>query len=154
MRMLIPAENTNHQHTTNSNCNQIRIMVVNCRSLISSKKKEELQNMIETHKPDIILGIESHLDNTVTSSEVFPDQFHQNLPNVILEGDFNLPHINWQTTTVNPNPQYGKALNEKLIEISNNNNMNQMVNEPTSGQNRKHPRQLWKQNEQQGKKTP
>ncbi|CAC5358528.1 unnamed protein product [Mytilus coruscus] len=59
----------------------------------------------------------------------------QNLPNIILGGDFNLPHINRQTTTVNPNPQYGKALNEKLIEISNNNDLNQMVNEPTRGQN-------------------
>ena len=59
----------------------------------------------------------------------------QTLPNVILGGDFNLPHINWQTNTVNTNPQYGKALNEKLIEISNNNDMNQMVIEPTRGQN-------------------
>ncbi|CAG2231580.1 unnamed protein product [Mytilus edulis] len=208
-----PTENTNHQNINNSNHNQMKVMVVNCRSLISDKKKVELQNLIETHKPDIILGTESHLDNTIASSEVFPDQFQnpyrkdrklgeggvfiavdnnyitteiltgsdcetawckintqgrqplyigtfyrqpcsnidkleeleksincimntsQNLPNVILGGDFNLPHINWQTNTVNTNPQYGKALNEKLIEISNNNDMNQMVNEPTRGQN-------------------
>jgi hypothetical protein len=28
-----------------------------------------------THKPNIILGTESHLENTIASNEVFPDQF-------------------------------------------------------------------------------
>jgi hypothetical protein len=53
----------------------------------------------------------------------------QNLPNIILGGDFNLPHINWQSTTVNTNPQYGKALNDKMVEITNNNDLTEVIND-------------------------
>ena len=202
------------QTTTNAHYKkQLRMMIVNCRSLISDKKKVDLHELIETHKPNIILGTESHLDNTIASNEVFPDQFknpyrkdrklgeggvflavdctyitseitpntncetvwckvsiqgsqplyigtfyrqpnsdideleelekmissitetQQNLPNIILGGDFNLPHINWQSTTVNTNPQYGKALNDKMVEITNNNDLTEVINVPTRGQN-------------------
>ncbi|CAC5388161.1 JAG2 [Mytilus coruscus] len=78
-------ETSHHQkqsyrvQTSNHNYRKLRLgSIYVCRSLISDKKKVELQNLIETHKPDIILGTESHLDNTVASSEVFPEQF-QNL---------------------------------------------------------------------------
>jgi hypothetical protein len=202
------------QTTTNSHYKkQLRMMIVNCRSLNSDKKKVDLHELIETHKPNIILGTESHLDNTIASNEVFPYQFkntyrkdrklgeggvflavdctyitseitpstncetvwckvsiqgsqplyigtfyrqpnsdideleelekmissitetQQNLPNIILGGDFNLPHINWQSTTVNTNPQYGKALNDKMVEITNNNDLTEVINVPTRGQN-------------------
>ena len=180
------------QTTTNAHYKkQLRIMIVDCHSLISDKKKVDLHELIETYKPNIILGTESHLDNTLASNEVFPDQFKKpyrkdrklgegrvflavdstyitseitpstncetvwckvniqgshplyigtfyrqpnsdidkleklekmissitetqhTLPNIILGGDFNLPHINWQSTTVNTNPQYGKTLHDR-----------------------------------------
>ena len=58
-----------------------------------------------------------------------------NLPNIILEGDFSLPHINWKSTTVNTNRQYGKVLNDKMVEITNNNDLTQIINVPTRGRN-------------------
>ena len=57
------------------------------------------------------------------------------LPNIILSGDFNLPSIDWETNTVQDNPQYGQAINSKLVEIANNNDLIQMVTEPTRGNN-------------------
>ena len=57
------------------------------------------------------------------------------LPNIILSGDFNLPSIDWETNTVRDNPQYGQAINSKLVEIANNNDLIQMVTEPTRGNN-------------------
>jgi hypothetical protein len=47
----------------------------------------------------------------------------------------HLPHINWQSTTVNTNPQYGKALNDKMVEITNNSDLTQVINVPTRRQN-------------------
>ncbi|CAG2210245.1 unnamed protein product [Mytilus edulis] len=192
----------------------LRIMSVNCRSLISSTKHLDLQNLIETHNPDIILGCESHLDPQIASSEVFPINYSNpyrkdrklgeggvfiaaksdlitteiniktdceivwatltvqgsfpiyigsyyrrpssktdmieeleksieqitskvknNMPHIILGGDFNLPDINWDNTTVNTNPQYGQEINSKLVEIVTENDFIQMVKEPTRGKN-------------------
>ena len=31
--------------------------------------------MVDEHKPDIIIGCETHLDETYTSSEVFPQSY-------------------------------------------------------------------------------
>ena len=42
---------------------------------MSDKKRIDLHNLIETHKPNIIIGTESHLDSTIASSEIFPDNF-------------------------------------------------------------------------------
>jgi len=58
-----------------------------------------------------------------------------NLPNFILSGDFNLPHIDWALNTVKPNPQYGKEINKKLTDIVNENDLTQVVREPTRGNN-------------------
>jgi hypothetical protein len=57
------------------NRNTIRIMSVNCRSLISDNKKIAMQDLIETHNPEIILGCKSHLDPQINSSEVFPSNY-------------------------------------------------------------------------------
>ena len=57
---------TIQQVQTTSNAHykkQLRIMIVNlvnCRSLISDKKKVDLHELIETHKPNIILGTGQH----------------------------------------------------------------------------------------------
>ena len=199
---------------TDQTANKICITTVNCRSLISDRKKVDLQDLIETHKPNIILGSESHLDSCIASCEIFPDTYatpyrkdrklgeggiftavdnnyittevvsncnceivwtkiniqgsqplylgsyyrqpsstieimeeleksieaitisnNGRLPNIILSGDFNLPSIDWETNTVRDNPQYGQAINSKLVEIANNNDLIQMVTEPTRGNN-------------------
>ena len=50
-------------------------MTINCRSLRSKEKQNFLKSIIEHEKPDIICGQESHLDKTIKSSEVFPDNY-------------------------------------------------------------------------------
>jgi len=50
-------------------------MNVNCRSLISTEKKLKLEQLIETHKPDIILASETHLNNEIENNEIFSDFF-------------------------------------------------------------------------------
>ena len=50
-------------------------MSVNCCSLRSQSERARLSGLITEHQPDLILGCESHLDNSFVSSEVFPDGF-------------------------------------------------------------------------------
>ncbi len=58
------------------NNQSIKIMLVNCRSLKSERKRFDLQDLIEAHKPDIICGQESHIDNTFTNGEIFPPGYN------------------------------------------------------------------------------
>ena len=67
--------NPPNYHSSTKDPGKIRILTVNCRSLMSDKKRIDLHNLIETHKPNIIIGTESHLDSTIASSEIFPDNF-------------------------------------------------------------------------------
>jgi hypothetical protein len=41
----------------------LRILVVNCQSI--KNKKQELDNLVETSKPDIMIGTESWLSNDI-----------------------------------------------------------------------------------------
>lgn len=161
-----------------------------------------MQNFIETHNPEIILGCESILDPQINSSDVFPSNHgnpyrkdrkfgegvvfivirndlitteiktdadceivwtkltiqgsksiyigsyyrkpsskldmvesldssiqqisssaKNNMPNIILGGDFNLPDINWDNNTVETNPQHGHQMNSKLVEIATENDL-------------------------------
>ncbi|CAC5420090.1 unnamed protein product [Mytilus coruscus] len=68
---------TNNNLTANETQHKrsLRIISVNCRSLINNTKHIDLQNLIETHNPDIILGCVSHLDSQIASSEVFPKNY-------------------------------------------------------------------------------
>ncbi|XP_072014916.1 uncharacterized protein [Amphiura filiformis] len=54
----------------------IKIMLVNCRSLKSERKRHDFQELIETHKPDVICGQESHIDNSFTNGEIFPPGYN------------------------------------------------------------------------------
>ena len=54
---------------------------------------------------------------------------------IILAGDFNVPHINWKTNTIIENPQYGIEINENVMDIVNNHSLTQVVQEPTCGKN-------------------
>ena len=62
--------NTSLPHMCNSN--QLRVCIVNFCSLVSYNKHLELYQLIETHKPHIILGTETHRKKDIDSREIFP----------------------------------------------------------------------------------
>ena len=51
----------------------LRILIMNCQSI--KNKKAEIHTVIESAKPDIILGNESWLTPDIKNSEIFPDSF-------------------------------------------------------------------------------
>ena len=51
----------------------LRILIMNCQSI--KNKKAEIHTVIDSAKPDIILGNESWLTPKVKNSEFFPDSF-------------------------------------------------------------------------------
>ena len=54
---------------------KLRILTVNCNSLQSKSKQNQLIDLIETHNPDIICGQESKLDESMKTNEIFPPTF-------------------------------------------------------------------------------
>lgn len=54
------------------NSNQLTVCIVNFCSLVSYNKHLKLYQLIETHKPDIIIGTETHLNKDIDSREIFP----------------------------------------------------------------------------------
>ena len=50
-------------------------MSLNCNSLKSVEKQAEFYSLIELHEPNIILGCESKLDQSIASYSVFPPNF-------------------------------------------------------------------------------
>ena len=51
----------------------LRILIMNCQSI--KNKKAELHTIIDSAKPDIILGNESWLTPDIKNSEIFPESF-------------------------------------------------------------------------------
>ena len=51
----------------------LRILIMNCQSM--KNKKAKLHTIIDSAKPDIILGNESWLTPDIKSSQIFPDSF-------------------------------------------------------------------------------
>ena len=51
----------------------LRILILNCQSI--KNKKAEIHAVINSAKPDIILGNESWLTPEIKNSEIFPDSF-------------------------------------------------------------------------------
>ena len=207
----VPVNTHSHKH---SDKHTLTILNMNCRSLISHEKKLQLEQVVETFHPDIILGTETHLDENIDSKSIFNEnylhpppyrkdrrrgqggvliavnsgltptqkdantnceviwskisltkgdvlvgcfyrqpsssiatleQLHESLkkllkkgsiaPTIILGGDFNLPDINWDTLSIKSNPQYGRDINEKMVEIVRDFNLTQIVKEPTRENN-------------------
>ena len=165
----------------------LKIMNMNCNSLVSDNKHALLTNMLEEHKPDVLCVCESKLDPHISDSAVLPqnsvyevvsrkdnglgaggvliavkntfvaspvtdldtdceitwsrielannkplfigsfyrssssddpeviNKLHESvskltckdasLPNIILNGDFNTPDINWDKSSIRPNPK-------------------------------------------------
>ena len=59
----------------------------------------------------------------------------KDITEIILAGNFKVPHINWKTNTILENPQYGIEINENVMDIVNNYSLTQVVQEPTCGKN-------------------
>ncbi len=53
------------------------------------------------------------------------------LPNLALNGDLNLPCIDWKSGEIRTPAQYGIEVNQLCLDICNNCYLNQTVNEPT-----------------------
>lgn len=53
----------------------LRLMVLNCRSLRSQEKRNELAALLISNNIDIVLGCESHLDDSFYSSEILPKEY-------------------------------------------------------------------------------
>ena len=51
----------------------LRILIMNCQSI--KNKKPELQTIVDTAKPDVILGCEFWLSPNIANSEIFPEGF-------------------------------------------------------------------------------
>ena len=68
---------TSLPHTCNSNQLRVilRVCIVNFCSLVSFNKHLELYQLIDTHKPDIIIGTETHLNKDIDSREIFPPNY-------------------------------------------------------------------------------
>ena len=56
--------------STQDNQNLLTILTMNCRSLRSEAKRNELNTIIEIHQPDIIHLQETHLDKSIPTSEI------------------------------------------------------------------------------------
>ena len=65
---LIPRPTRRREH-------KLKIMTVNCCILRSTGKRLDFASILHEHQPDIICGTENHLDNSITTSEIFPKGF-------------------------------------------------------------------------------
>ena len=65
---------THHGYHTNRKCKTVnrplRIISLNFQSI--KNKKPELDLLLDTTKPDVIIGTETWLDSSISSSEYFP----------------------------------------------------------------------------------
>jgi len=52
-------------------------MTVNCRSLRSQQKKNELTTLIDTYEPHIIHATETHLDKTISIAEIIDTNIYE-----------------------------------------------------------------------------
>ena len=58
----------------------MKLAIINCRSI--ANKYAELEALLDIQNLDLIIGTESHLDETVMSSEVFPSQLVVDIMNI------------------------------------------------------------------------
>ncbi|XP_071150348.1 uncharacterized protein [Mytilus edulis] len=61
---------------------------------------------------------------------------NQNLPNIVLTGDFNIPDIQWKDAySIRSPQQYNLEVNETILNITNEHNLEQQNITPTRGNN-------------------
>ena len=56
-----------------SQASKLSLLIVNCCSI--TNKKLKLETLISLHNIDILIGTESHLDDSILNSEIFPPGF-------------------------------------------------------------------------------
>ena len=79
-QQLIDHQNRNHSPMCsvdyhNRFAPSLKIISLNCRSVRSSSKRNQLAALITEHNVDIIIGCESHLDSSIPSSEILPPHY-------------------------------------------------------------------------------
>jgi hypothetical protein len=60
--------------TNKKKCVPLRVINVNCQSI--RNKQHQIENMIDSLKPDVIIATETWLDPTITNSQVLPQNFN------------------------------------------------------------------------------
>jgi hypothetical protein len=75
------------------------------------------------------------VESLESSMQQISSSTKNNMSYIILRDEFNLPDINWDNNTMKTNPQYGNQMNSKLVEIATENDLTQIVSEPTRGNN-------------------
>ena len=75
------------------------------------------------------------VESLESSMQQISSSTKNNMSYIILRDDFNLPDIIWDNNTMKTNPQYGNQMNSKLVEIATENDLTQIVSEPTRGNN-------------------
>ena len=53
--------------------NNLKFVIANFQGMRS--KKEVIAEMLQSTNPDVVIGVESHLDGDTGNSEVFPTQY-------------------------------------------------------------------------------
>ena len=68
---------TNYKNTKKNKLkiDKLSILSLNCRSVRSQSRRALLQSIIEEYQADIVIGCESHLDDSFSSREIFPSQY-------------------------------------------------------------------------------
>lgn len=66
------SEPTNRNKPTNKpKSKPIKIMVINCNSILSTDKRTQFMSTVEAEGPDVVIGTESHVDASVSDGEIF-----------------------------------------------------------------------------------
>ena len=65
----VPSRETSHKHM-NRKLKKLRVMSINARSLKSQTKRLEFQNLVDLHKPAIVNVNETHISDSLHSSEI------------------------------------------------------------------------------------
>lgn len=69
-----PAPRRHREHNTRHVGKPLRVLNVNCQSI--KNKQAQFLNLVDSSKPDVIIGTESWLDATVHTAEYFPPNFN------------------------------------------------------------------------------
>ena len=68
--------------------------------------------------------------------QTFIDDEQEENCEVYITGDFNIPHLEWSTMTINNTlGKVGKETAEMLLEFMSKNFLSQIINQPTRGSN-------------------
>ena len=113
-------------------------------TLPTDKSDTELETVfakitLENDSKVVVGAVYRPTNNDFTYTEKLTTYIHRLLrkhPKAVhwILGDFNLPDVDWQTRTVEGH-QYLKTINESFLDLCFNNQLDQIVTEPTRGEN-------------------